>query len=253
MFDDFCPNVQIHRGDARWRFGASLAVAVLIFGGSSAAAISASVSIRARVQDEQLMQVEFRRAPPEPPALAAEPAPPAPVEAPVQALPKPIEKPRPRQVAPRHISDKALAESDRALPDAPATGPGDGVQDATGTGAGVGSGPAHPAPPPQPVAAAIATTAPKLAKLQLPVGLNVPRPKYTSSARRKGIEGTVVAAFDILEDGTVANVAFVSGPEELREAVLKALAGWRFRPAQRAGNAVRARVQQRFVFDLRDA
>jgi protein TonB len=245
MFDDFRPNPQTHRA-ARRRFQASLAAATLIFGVSSAAAISATSAIRARVDDEELLPVEFRPAPPEPPAPPAETAPPPPVEPP----PTPIEKPKPKKLAlPTRVSDKALPESDRALPEAAPAGPVDGAPGGTGTA------PARPAPPPPPPPPppVVVKPAPKLQPLVLPVAQSSPHPKYSANARRKGIEGVVLVEFDVLEDGSVANVAIVSGAPELRESVVKAVSSWRFRPAQRGGRPVRHRMQQRVVFNLQDS
>jgi protein TonB len=79
------------------------------------------------------------------------------------------------------------------------------------------------------------------------------KPRYSASARRKGIEGTVVVAFDVLEDGSVANPQVVSGPEELRECVLRAAPSWHFRPAHRGDKVVRYRMQMPVVFRLEDA
>ena len=38
------------------------------------------------------------------------------------------------------------------------------------------------------------------------------KPKYSAAAKRKGVEGTVVVAFEVLEDGSVANPQILSGP-----------------------------------------
>jgi len=79
------------------------------------------------------------------------------------------------------------------------------------------------------------------------------RPAYSAAAKRKEIEGVVVVAFDVLENGTVSNVQVVSGPEELRENVLKTVATWRFQPALRGGKAVRSREKVSIRFELSDA
>jgi protein TonB len=79
------------------------------------------------------------------------------------------------------------------------------------------------------------------------------KPRYSASARRKGIEGTVIVAFDVLEDGSVANVQVVSGPDELRDSVLRAALQWRFQPARRGNKPVRYRKQMPVTFRLDDA
>ena len=245
MFDDFRPNPQAHRL-ARRRFQASLTAATLVFGVSSAAAISATSAIRAPVKEEELTQVEFRPAPapPEPPAPPVETAPPPPVEA-----PKPlVDKPKPKKLkTPTQIPDKALAESDRELPAAAAAGPVDGIAGGTGTA------PARPAPPPPPPPPPVVVKPPKPQPIVLPVGLSTPQPKYSSAARRKGIEGVVMVEFDVLENGSVANIKIVSGAPELWDTVVKTVGGWRFKPASRGGHPQRYRVQQRIIFSLQDA
>jgi protein TonB len=87
------------------------------------------------------------------------------------------------------------------------------------------------------------------------IGADDPRykPKYSASARRKGIEGTVVVTFEVLENGTAANPQVVSGPEELRDCVLRAVPTWRFEPAHRGDKKVRFRMRKAVVFRLEDA
>jgi periplasmic protein TonB len=241
MFDDFRPNPQTHRL-ARRRFQASLTAATLIFGASTAAAISATSAIRAPVQEEELSQVEFKQKPPEPPAPLAEPAPPEPVEA-----PKPlVEKPRPKKLkTPTKIPDKVLPESDRALSEAVAVGPVDGVIGGTGVA------PAPPPPPPPPPPPVVKP--PKPQPIVLPVPQSTPQPKYSSMARRKGIEGVVLVEFDVLENGSTANIKIVSGAPELWDTVVKTVGAWRYKPASRGGRPQRYRVQQRIIFSLQDA
>jgi periplasmic protein TonB len=239
MFDDFRPNPQARRA-ARRRFQASLAAAALVFGVSSAAAISATSGIRARLEDEEeLLPVEFAPAVPEPPAPPAETAPPPPTEA-----PKPPEKPKPRKLTPpKQVSATVLPESDRALPEAAPAGPVDGIAGGTGVG------PSRPPPPPPPPVIKPVKPPPVV----LPVAQSTPRPKYSAMARRKGIEGVVTVEFDVLENGSVANVKVISGPPEFWESVVKTVGDWRFKPASRSGRALRYRLQQRIVFSLQDA
>jgi protein TonB len=86
-----------------------------------------------------------------------------------------------------------------------------------------------------------------------PVHLGNEKPKYSASARRKGIEGTVIVVFDVMEDGSVANAQVVSGPEELRESALRTASQWHYQPARRGTRAVRFHTQVRVVFRLDDA
>ncbi len=51
---------------------------------------------------------------------------------------------------------------------------------------------------------------------------------YPAEARAKGIEGTVVAQLRLSSDGEVADAAILSGPQELRKAVLESVLAWHF-------------------------
>ena len=59
------------------------------------------------------------------------------------------------------------------------------------------------------------------------------KPRYPQSARRNGIEGTVVVTILILKNGTVgeAYVSSSSGNSELDDAAINAICKWRFSPA----------------------
>ena len=119
-----------------------------------------------------------------------------------------------------------------------------GLEGGTGTGvakaAAVAPAPPPPPPKPEPLIKAVASK-------------NNGRPAYSAAAKRKEIEGVVVVAFDVLENGTVANPQIVSGPEELRESVLKTVLTWRFEPAKRGGKPVRTREKTAIRFELNDA
>lgn len=237
MFDDFRPSSTAK--ESRARFRRSVAAAVFIYGTSSAAIVAASATVHQMV-DEKETQVTFAPPPaPEPP-----PPPPPPQVTTPKASPRPRVK-RPELVTPDKISDEKLKESDRPLAAAGETGPVDGFLDGTvgGTGNGVAAPPPPPPPPPPP----------KVEPLVAPVdtGRNE-KPRYSAVAKRKGIEGTVVVAFDVLEDGSVANPQIVSGPPELQECVLKAVPSWRFSPAHRGSERVRFRMKRSIVFRLED-
>jgi protein TonB len=235
MFDDFCPSSTAQ--DSRARFRRSMAAAALIYGSSSAAIVGATATVR-KIVEEKETQVKFAPAPePEP-----EPPPPPPVQAaPPKTSPRPKVK-RPELAPPDKISEEKLKESDKALAAAGDVGSVGGFLD--GTPGGRGTGKAAPPPPPPP----------KLEPLVGPVdaGGN-DKPKYSPVAKRKGIEGTVVVSFEVLEDGRVANAQIVSGPAEFHDIVLRAVASWHFRPAHQGAKNVRFRMKRSIVFRLEDA
>jgi protein TonB len=227
MLDDFCPSSTAKQ--SRKRLGSSVAAAMLIYGVGGAAAVYATAGIHPKAEEEE-KPVEFAPAPePEPPA----PEPEAPKE-------KPKPKVKKTQVKlPVKISEEVLKESDKELADA-----GDvGAVDGTGTNA-----PPPPPPPPPPK---------KAGPITKPIAAASNRtdtPKYPPAAERKGIEGTVVISFDVLENGTVANAHVVSGPAEFHAVVLALAATWHFTPARQDGKPVRFKgMIQRFVFRLQDA
>jgi protein TonB len=210
----------------------------VIYGGSSAAIVAATATVQ-KVIEEELQQVEFAKAPPPEP----EPPPPPPEAAPPQAKNLRPKVKRPELVTPVKISDEKLKESDKKLAEAGESGPVDGFLD--GVEGGTGNG--HPPPPPPP-------PPPKAEPLVLPVAVGtLEKPKYSPSAKRKGIEGVVVVAFIVLEDGRVANPRIVSGPPEFHESVLRTALLWRFRPAHRGGKPVRYPMQRPVRFVLEDA
>lgn len=217
------------------RFRGSVAVALLLYGSLTAAVVAASAAVKKVVQEKET-RVEFAPPPePEPPPepVKQEAAPPSP-------SPRPKVK---RQVLapPDKVSDEKLKESDKELAAAGEGGPVDGFLD--GTPGGKGTAPAPPPPPPPKQEPLIGAT---------DSGGNE-RPSYPPSAKRKGIEGSVVVMFDVLENGTVANPQIVSGPVEFHEFVLRAVRAWHYKPAHRGGVAVRTRVKKTIVFRLEDA
>jgi len=250
MFEDFCPKQE---KQGRTRFGGSMVAAVALYAGLSAALIGASAEAR-QIVEEKLTQVTF--APPAP-----KPPPPAPVQA--APPPEPVaapEKPKPKAkrralVAPDAVPQEKPPESDRELAVADAPGPVDGspggVEGGTGTAPAVQA--VAPAPTPAPRPAAIKPPAPaRVEKLVTPIAIATAQPRYPASVRRKGIEGAVIVAFEVLEDGKVTHVRIVSGPRELHETVLETVASWRFKPARRGSSAVRHRMQQTIRFRLAD-
>lgn len=234
MFDDFS-KTKDRASNKRMR--RSLAAAAVVYGSSFGVVVAATATAR-HVVEEELTQVAFAP-PPEP-----EPPPPPEPEAPA---PKPQVSHRPKArrpelAPPKEISNEKPKESDAPLAEATGEpGPVDGFLD--GVEGGTGTAPAPPPPPPPP----------KPEPLTLPVVIKDDQPKYPKGALRKGIEGSVVVAFDVLENGSVANPKIISGPEELHEAVLETALTWRYKPAKLGGKPVRHRMTKRVTFRLEDA
>lgn len=238
MFDDFSKDDA--NKQSRKRFRNSMAVAFVVYASSGAAVVAATNKVRA-VIEEELTQVEFAPPPePEPPPPEPEPEPEAPKPKP-QAKPRPKVK-RPELAPPKEVSKEKLKESDGPLAEAGDTGPVDGFLDGVEGGTGTARAPAPPPPPPKPE--------PVVRPRSYPGN---ERPKYSKSALRRGIAGTVVVSFDVLEDGRVANPKIVSGPEEFHEDVLERVVKWRYHPATRGGKPIRMRIQKSIVFRLEDA
>jgi protein TonB len=178
-------------------------------------------------------------------AFAPPPLPEPPPLPPMAAAPKSTPRPkakRPDLAPPDKISDEKLKESDRPLAAAGPVGPTDGYLDGAIGGTGTGTAAAPPPPPP-----------PKAEPIIPPVDTaRNEKPRYSASAKRKGIEGTVVVAFDVLEDGSVANPQILSGPAELQESVLRVVPSWHFLAARRGNEKVRFRLKRSIVFRLED-
>lgn len=66
------------------------------------------------------------------------------------------------------------------------------------------------------------------------------QPHYPESARRRGIEGTVLLKMRITEQGRVETVQVErsAGHPDLDQSAMEAVKRWRFAPARRAGEAV---------------
>lgn len=85
-----------------------------------------------------------------------------------------------------------------------------------------------------------------------PVTLTQTLPAYPSVARRRGLQGVVVVAVEVAADGAALNLVVQrsSSYAVLDSAALYAVRSWRFLPARRAGQAVRATVQVPIRFRL---
>ena len=73
-----------------------------------------------------------------------------------------------------------------------------------------------------------------------PIGGYQVKPRYPESARRRGIEGTVLLQMRITAQGRVEDVQVVrsAGYPELDESAMEAVRRWRFEPARRNGAPV---------------
>jgi periplasmic protein TonB len=234
MFDDFRPSA--NAGEARRRMGGSMAVAVAVYVVLGLVIIGGTTAATTNVV-EQMTQVDF--APPPPPP----PPPPEPI-----AVAQPVAQTRPKVKrkelkAPDKVPDEKPKESDAPLADAAPSGPVEGFLNGVEGGTGTKAAKVVTPPPPS-------KPEPTIQPVLLPGNQ---QPAYSASAKRKEVEGVVVVGFDVLENGSVANVAIVSGPEELRENVLKAVKTWRFKPATRGGKPVRLHLIKSIRFRLTDA
>jgi len=75
-------------------------------------------------------------------------------------------------------------------------------------------------------------------------------PEYPESARRAGIQGTVVLNIHIGSDGTVESAQLVSGPRELVQASMDAVKHWRFKPHVVNGRPARMQTTLTLNFKL---
>jgi TonB family protein len=78
---------------------------------------------------------------------------------------------------------------------------------------------------------------------------------YPGWARRKGLEGLLVAALEILEDGSVGRWQIVrsTGDESLDRTAAKNFIAWKFQPALKDGKPVRTCIQVPINFELTEA
>jgi protein TonB len=113
----------------------------------------------------------------------------------------------------------------------------------------------HPAPPPRaplPARPTPTPTAPAAtAAASAPVPVSMPPPRYPPAALRDRASGTVVLRVQVGVDGVPTDVEIVrsSRSRPLDRAAATAVRDWRFRPAQRDGQAVPGVVQVPINFD----
>ncbi|NGZ06955.1 MAG: energy transducer TonB [Magnetococcales bacterium] len=166
--------------------------------------------------------------PPPPEPVAAPPPEPEPAVAPIKPLPP--KPPRPPKVRRETRERPGQEQPVRAVTQLPAP---------------VAAAPAAPSAPavveepfiPPDVRAAYASN---------------PKPVYPPAARRMGYQGTVLLVVAVLASGAVERVELRqgSGFDSLDRAALEAVAGWRFVPARRGGQAVAATVTVPIRFQL---
>jgi protein TonB len=227
MFEDFAISPGQH--STQQRFRRSFMIAFAVYGTAGAALVSASNTARTLIK-ENLVQVAFTP-PPE-----VKPEPPPPVEAPKPKSARAGVSQRKALKPPDTVPDKKPPESNAPLAQPTNEGPQDGVLGVVG---GTGKDSVNAQPPPEPVVPA----------KELPGNQQPPYPKR---AERDGVEGEVLVAFDVLEDGRVANPKIVKGPAEFHEVVLQIALTWRYRPATLAGKPVKHRATKRVLFRLED-
>lgn len=76
-----------------------------------------------------------------------------------------------------------------------------------------------------------------------PVPVRTPPPVYPSQLKRDGVSGMVVVNIIIEADGSVAEVEVrKSTNAEFEGPAVDAVKNWRFKPAQKDGNAIRSKV-----------
>jgi periplasmic protein TonB len=228
MFEDFAIGPGQHHTQQRFR--RSFAIAFAFYGTAGAALVMASNTARTLIK-ENLVQVAFT---PPPPEVKVEPPPP---EAPKPKSARAGVSQRKALKPPDEMPDKKPPESNAPLAQPTSEGPQDGVLGVVG-GTGKDSVNSQPAPP-----------APIVPAKELPGNK---QPAYPKRAERDGIEGEVLVAFDVLEDGRVVNPKIVKGPAEFHEAVLQAAVTWRYRPATLAGKPVKHRTTKLVRFQLEE-
>lgn len=83
--------------------------------------------------------------------------------------------------------------------------------------------------------------------------LDNPQPEYPLAARRMGWQGRVVLNVEVLADGSPGEVVVQqsSGRGVLDNAAQRAVRGWRFVPARRAGQAIAQKFLVPVIFSLK--
>lgn len=78
------------------------------------------------------------------------------------------------------------------------------------------------------------------------------KPRYTRETASRRVEGTVVMACVVLDDGSVGAIRVIGGLDpELDAEAVSALRRWRFRPAQRDGRPAPVQVTVGMSFAMK--
>lgn len=87
-----------------------------------------------------------------------------------------------------------------------------------------------------------------------PFAMHNPRPVFPLSARRRGMQGTVILLVQVTAKGKVSDVSVSqsSGYRVLDNSAIRAVQRWKFRPARRQGDSVSTSVEVPVRFLLRD-
>ncbi len=75
-----------------------------------------------------------------------------------------------------------------------------------------------------------------------------PELKYPKQAKKQHVEGDVSFIAVVQKDGTLGDIADLSGPEILVDATRAAIAKWKFDPATRNGEPIAAKFQYLFTY-----
>ncbi len=171
-----------------------------------------------------VVQPPLRRVIEPPPVVAALP-PPKPI-----AKPRTPPKPRPQpQTTPRRVEPSPAPLAALPVPPVPAV-----------------TVPA-PAMPAMPAAEPVVTPASTRATSR-----RNPKPAYPTLAKRRGWQGNVLLAVEVLQDGTPGEiqVSKSSGRAVLDNAAIKAVKRWLFEPARRGDMPIRTTMNLSIVFKL---
>lgn len=77
------------------------------------------------------------------------------------------------------------------------------------------------------------------------------QPVYPYELKKIGLGGEVMVEFVAKPDGTVGDISVVKATHEaFAKAAVEAMAKWEFKPGQKGGHPVHARMQQPFVFTI---
>jgi TonB family protein len=142
-----------------------------------------------------------------------------------------------RRPAISNLKMRSPSASGKSLANLPDGSPADSVDIAPTMAPGAGTPgtfsartETRPAPPPAPVASVVNSASVVPAKL-----ISSTRPAYPPMAKSSNVQGNVVIAANINENGVVTTAKAVSGPIALRQAGVDAVMQWKYSPALTSG------------------